>query len=84
MTFYKLSIVSDFTVRSWTCSETEIVRHSDSKHMELLSSHNPWNRRRVVVLSPSLIISEHNLTGLYTVEREVIYYLLPKTVYCEV
>ena len=52
----------------------EVVRHSDSKHMELLTAHNSWSKRWVVMLSSSLGISKDNLTGLYTVKCEIIFF----------
>jgi len=40
----------------------EVVRQSDSKHIKLLASHNPWDGRWVVMLSSSFAISKDDLT----------------------
>jgi len=47
---------------------SEVIRLSDSKHLELLVAHNSWNRWCVQMLSPSFGISEGDFTGISTVE----------------
>jgi len=51
----------------------EVVRKSDSQHLELFTTRDPWNTWLWVYwLSHSLRISEDNLTGFCTVEFEIV------------